>query len=467
MDLERVRNLGRAFLLVATVPRLYAVIQSAGQKYGTGAVAFGWKQTILNLAVFLFFAGTILVVTANAQLVGRIATRIDVILFVPFVALTLVAGGRDDFLPPVLFGVWAYHTMVRRLSPARVAVAILVIAVLFQAVGGGRLGGELLPGPGQAIERTMVAIGTPTNDVSEIVRRVPSTYGYKLGSTYLAGLERQLPSPIANRLFGIPDDTGAYVFREILAFTDPNYGFGFSLPAEGYLNFGFAGSLAAALILGALLGFSFRREVAPPRRATHVLYPVLISTLPLAIRSDALGQIKWILYPSLIVATGLALARRSPAAVATAVPAAAQPRDHPAGQGARPAISGTIVAVAVCLATLALAAASHQRGFRGGGPARAAIGQATGIPLQLGPPSSTGAVNVVATYIGGTADESVILVVCATSADAAKISASTARATRGTRVARNHNLVVFYERDRAVPTRWSAIRAALETSTGT
>ena len=204
-----------------------------------------------------------------------------------------------------------------------------------------------------------MAIGTPSFDVSEIVRRVPAAHDYELGSTYLAGLERRLPSPIANRLFGTPDDTGAYVFRKILGFADPNVGFGFSLPSEGYLNFGFIGSFASALLLGVVLGFAFMRQVAPPRRALHLLYPMLVSTLPLAVRSDALGQIKWILYPSLIVAVILALSRtRSGTA-----PAGTSRSPALAPKGYRPRISAGIAAIAVGLSALALIAVAHQRGF--------------------------------------------------------------------------------------------------------
>ena len=143
IDLEKARKIGRAFLLIATIPRLYSVIQSSGEQYGTGAVDFGLEQTALNLAVFLFFAGTVLITTANAQVEGRIATRTDLVLFIPFVALTLLSGGRDEFLAPLLFAVWAHHTLVKRISAGRVALAILVIALTFQAVAGSRGGDEL------------------------------------------------------------------------------------------------------------------------------------------------------------------------------------------------------------------------------------------------------------------------------------------------------------------------------------
>ena len=64
----------------------------------------------------------------------------------------------------------------------------------------------------------------------------------------MAAFERQLPSPIAIPLFGPPDDTAARRFRALVGFNNPNQGIGYSIPAEGYLNFGRFGVFGICLL---------------------------------------------------------------------------------------------------------------------------------------------------------------------------------------------------------------------------
>jgi hypothetical protein len=101
------------------------------------------------------------------------------------------------------------------------------------------------------------------------------------------------------------------VYRELVGFTDPTQGWGFSEPTEAYLNFGFIGVLILAAAIGWLFGRSFLWASASDRRgrfATYV-YPLLISYLPFGLRSDALGQLKSIIYPLVIVGISVWLGR--------------------------------------------------------------------------------------------------------------------------------------------------------------
>ena len=86
-----------------------------------------------------------------------------------------------------------------------------------------------------------------------------------------------------------------------------------SLPSEAYLNFGLAGCVGAGLFLGALMGWAWRKHQATAVRARDLLYSVLPAGLIGGFRSDALGQIKEVLYPMLIVWVLMGLYRlRSP-----------------------------------------------------------------------------------------------------------------------------------------------------------
>jgi len=141
-----------------------------------------------------------------------------------------------------------------------------------------------------------------------LVERVPFETSFLQGSTYVASIERQLPGAIAVAVFGPPTNTASFEFRRLIGFSNPDAGFGFSLPSEGYLNFGLGGVLAAALMLGGLLGYAARRTAIRPTHARHLLYAILLATLPLSFRSDALQQIKTVLYPMLLSMLVLRLA---------------------------------------------------------------------------------------------------------------------------------------------------------------
>jgi oligosaccharide repeat unit polymerase len=463
LDHRRLRAIGRLLVVAALFPRGYLVVSHLGEPYGAGSVSFGAEHSLDTLAVFMLFAGVVLIVVANVQLRGRIATPLDLALFGSFAGLTLYYGGRGELIPPVVFAIWAQHTYVRRLRLRVVAAGVLAIVLVFQAVGGTRIGNSAYEGPRHVLERTLVAVGTPTYDSSETVLHVPDERGFEYGSTYGAALLRQLPGPIAVRLFGDPDDTGAYVFRRVIHFDDPNSGFGFSLPAEGYLNFGVPGALVAAFLLGLLLAYAYRRQANPATRPIHLLYPVVLAALPLALRSDALGQLKWVLYPMVIVAAAYWVSG-----------ARGRSSDRTApekGRGMRSAGSLTplgirrrshaVLAAAMLVAVLGLAAAVSKRHLIDAPTARAAISNSTGIPLREGPVSWTRAANVLATYRGNTRDESLIVVVAGEPGDAAELAQSPRGAHSGTWALRRENVVVFYTRRRGGPDRASRIESVL------
>jgi O-antigen polysaccharide polymerase Wzy len=295
------RSIGRLMLAAALALRCYSVLGQLGLTYGTGVVQFGVMASVETAASFLLLAGIVLVAVANAT-TGRTLGVVDAGLFGSFVALTLVSGSRGELVAPALFLLWAHHTYVRRI-PLTAALAMTVVVVLvFQGVAGQRAGESFIAGTRPLVERSLLSVGTPVQVSALLMERVPSQSPYREGATYVASLERLLPGALSVAILGPPTSTASFEFRSILRFTNPNAGFGFSLPSEGYLNFGLAGAFFAALLAGAALGYASRRTAPIPTRALHLLYPILIATLPLSFRSDALQQIKGVLYPMLLLA---------------------------------------------------------------------------------------------------------------------------------------------------------------------
>jgi len=310
------RSLGRFILTLSVVLRVFWLATVYGRPYGAGSVATattaGLSGLVDSISVTAFFVGVILVVLANVEIRGVLGRRQEFLLAAAFTILTLLGGKRGVLIAPFLFVLWAYHTYIRQLRTWLLVITLVTVLLVFQGVAATRAGGAFFSGTSSATQQTLSSISSPLFTTIQVVAEVPTGHAYYDGATYLAALYRQLPSPLADSLFGPPNDTGAYVFRQLIGFQSPNAGYDFSIPAEGYLNFGLAGDLAAGLVIGILLGAAYRTRRSAPTRARHIFYPLLLCTLPLALRSDALGTIKSVLYPMLILAAVFAVARARP-----------------------------------------------------------------------------------------------------------------------------------------------------------
>ena len=297
----RMLLLGRALTIIALVARASSAFLSWGTPYGEGVVSFGLGNFLDNLASSSFFGGMILVVVANAHLTHNIWARFDIAAYLLFAVITLSVGSRGELIAPTLFVIYAHHTLVRRISLAPAMVMAFAAIFLFQGIAGVRSNTDFYGGSLPAIERVLTSVASPIYVTTELLAIVPSHYPHTNGSTYLAAMQRQLPGPLSVAMFGAPSATGTYVFRDLVGFDSPDAGVAFSLPSEGYLNFGMPGAFFVPLLVGLVLGYAFRKQVPVPTRALHLLYPVVVATLPLSLRSDALTQLKTVLYPILIL----------------------------------------------------------------------------------------------------------------------------------------------------------------------
>lgn len=222
--------------------------------------------------------------------------------------LSAAIGERGDAIALVLL--FAVVLTLRRASmrPFLVAVGlIVVVAVTVLNYRAGAVGTTITDRTVTDILLGDMAVAGFTTGATAAV--VPEYYEYAGGSTLAAALVRQVPSVVALPLFGPPDDVGARYFRDIINLSDANSGVGFSLPAEGYLNFGPLGVFGLCGLVGLLFAWAYPRLDLANGRASGLLYPVLVATLPFGLRSDALGSIKSVLYPLVIAGVVMVIAR--------------------------------------------------------------------------------------------------------------------------------------------------------------
>jgi len=306
-DWHRVGLVCRILLLIPLGFEVYWAVTIS--TYGTNQLSFDLSTTARVSVFTLQLTSTTGICLANLRLGRRFPERLDSVLLGLTAAATLLSGTRFIVLSMVLVLLWASSRGGGGLKLSRLAGISIGIGGIFLSVLVMR-SSTASPGlPGQSrTDLLLTDISSPLLIVSRVAAVVPNQNSFEMGSTYLAGLKRQLPSPIADSLFGPPTDTGSYVYRKLTGYYADNNGFGFALPAEGYLNFGYVGALTSGILVGWLLSWSYRRSGLG---RSGLAYPLLLATWPFLIRADFLTQTKGVLYPLITLALVISASRTS------------------------------------------------------------------------------------------------------------------------------------------------------------
>lgn len=244
----------------------------------------------------------------------RLYAKFDWVAILGLAVLTGLTGerGRVLTLTLIILILWLSRTGSKlQITRKRLALVAVMAPVALAVFSTQTL--EYRSGAQEASENS--AAETLVRDWSSVpfttghVAKHVETGGSMSGATIAEAAVRQLPAPIANEVFGPAENTGTLVFREIIGFTYENHGFGFSLPAEGVLNFGSFGAFVLPFAGGLSLSFLFSRLNLARGTATSVIYVIAAATVPIAWRSDLVGVLKSSLYPFIFLAVLLVIAR--------------------------------------------------------------------------------------------------------------------------------------------------------------
>lgn len=308
-----VAQLGRALLVLALLAKIYEV-RSNGTVfsgiYGANQLSFGASTSIAVLGESMVGVGTLLVMFGNTRIGLAPLRRIDFAMLGSVLLVSVVLlGSRGEALAPIILYVWFRARMGRRVGrfalAAGVALMSAALLLVWQTRSASSSGGYPL------LQQLLWQTSSPQLLTSNVTNLVPASTDFYFGSTYLNALKFFAPGPITRALFGPPEGTGALEYRKLIDFTNPNQGFGFALPTEAYLNFGLLGVAVIGFALGVLLQGTFAWAIDSGRaeRVSSFAYPLLISYLPYGLRTDALGQLKSIVYPLLLIALALLVIR--------------------------------------------------------------------------------------------------------------------------------------------------------------
>ncbi|WP_188510977.1 O-antigen polysaccharide polymerase Wzy [Conyzicola nivalis] len=300
------RDVGRLILILALTAKVQQLIVNGPvftRVYGADQLDYDLGTTIAVAGATLTTVGCLLVMYSNVRRVGHPLQWPDWALLgaVGFISLFLL-GTRSEIIAPVVLFLWFRLQSGKKFSIWIPIAAVAAAGGIFALVAQLRVKSPDAPDY-PAIESLLVDTSSPILLTSNVAALVPSSTDFYFGSTYLEALKFMLPGPVARALFGEPTGTGAFAYRDLIDFTFSGQGWGFSLPTEAYLNFGFVGVVVIAGLVGWLFGraYLWANEPHNVNRLSAYVYPLLLSYLPFGLRSDALGQMKSIIYPLLII----------------------------------------------------------------------------------------------------------------------------------------------------------------------
>ncbi len=286
---------GRLVLLLPIVLAFNGFLGDAVLTRGLGQATRTLTDS-LDAAGFIFAPAAAVLIACGRAPRPSPYSRGDLLALATLIALLGLNGKRGASIAVVLVVVFAYTDRLRKRSKTWPFIlggtTLLGFAYAVVSYRTAATGGQVNLSATEVLLRDLGSVPFTTG----MTDRLMDTSDPLGGSTIVAGFARQLPGPVAQFLLGPPDDTGAFVFRDLYGVPD-NMGYGYSIPAEGVLNFGVVGAFLLPFLLGAILAKLYSLADFNATRAVQLGYYVAAATLPFAWRSDILGAVKGVAYP--------------------------------------------------------------------------------------------------------------------------------------------------------------------------
>lgn len=283
------RQAGTAAILFPALYRCFYLIQYGPASWNRGrAVDFDLAAQLQVIVSLLPLLGVAMLLLAHTRPHSLIIGRLPAGALVVWATASLLIGTRDEILGPTLILLWAYHYRIRRISGPKLAAIIALGFVVLAFVGEWRSTASKPEGELNLLR----PVASSTNSLSRLMAVVPSSQPFLGGETYVASL--RYATPFAHPPTGNHNLSAALRFPGLIGYTAES-GLGFSPVAEAYWNFGYVGAFLAPFLFGIILLWAHRRARAWPLSPLGLLYPVLLSRLPLGLRSDFVQQYKGVL----------------------------------------------------------------------------------------------------------------------------------------------------------------------------
>jgi hypothetical protein len=305
LDLIKLRRLAKVFLTLASIFYCYRLLGFELSQRGVGQV----ERTVLDsvnvaLQISVVVAITLLLV-ANAgskKILNTVTEWIQALL--PGLAVG-ATGARSLLVVSMLvlvagIALKSQRSIVKTTVLLGGAVGALVLILLYRT-RTTQIGFE------RVYEATA---GSIKNSIALTMTYVPADSPFRMGETVAHSVINLIPSPIIAFLGWEGTESGASAFRNIIDFRNSNSGLGYSLAAEGYLNFGVSGMVAFSGVLGLSMAYLWQRASLKPTSALDLLYVALFAVFPSVWRADSLALFKTSVYTLILFAGAMMYARK-------------------------------------------------------------------------------------------------------------------------------------------------------------
>lgn len=302
-SLKLVESVGRVLLVGALLLKIAQVLMFAGRSYGEAQTTFDLFFAVSTAAEGVLLVAIAAVAYGRSHTGGtKLLASIDWVLLVAiFVLAGALLGSRSELIAPSLLLLW-FYSRNRRLRARFLILLLPVVLTISNYIGNTRGSGLANSAELGTIGRWLVDVASPTMISNDLVwLRNFSNLPLMYFDTYIAAVQYMLPGFIARNLFSGLPGTGAFIYRDVIQFDDPDAGFGFSQFSEAYLAGGILGAVLFFFGLSFVSLWSYRRAASHQSVFSQLFFPLILSTFPYGLRSDALGFGKSVIYPLIIV----------------------------------------------------------------------------------------------------------------------------------------------------------------------
>lgn len=293
-------------MIAGTVVLWYQLLQRGGvtalfEQYGQDQYTYDSYYYFSLLAQFVWIPSFLLFAAESFR--GPRAIKTAVLSALPFLVPLTIHGIRFLLLIATLGIVLAWHVRRRRITLVQILIVLIPLLTGLSTLGqfrGSRSTESLQVSLGGLLQESLgpgAGAGAVTAVITDLV---PLVIPYQHGGTYISSILNLVPG----FLFG---SAGRPFFNPSLAFHDAyspglsDHGFGFSMTAEAYMNWGVWGALPALLFVGLILGFSYNYLKVRRDSYSIAVYSIVVFESLWYLRADSTAYVKAVLFPIIIL----------------------------------------------------------------------------------------------------------------------------------------------------------------------
>ena len=299
--------------VVGTAATFYSLARNiaVNRIYGYGATLYNeevvsGQSNLILLVRMLFFPALVgMLVGSNFKYSVR---RTVYGIFAVFVVVSLFAGDRGEWIFPLLILIWMHHSFVKKIDKKKLllyTITGLVLVSVSVAVRNVRSDGvtlqaifEELKSDENPIVSAFFEFGRGMQHSAILMERGWNSYPY--GNTYILAILGMITDAIPRMVISDYQSLATWYSSEFLSIT---YGAGFSVIAEGLINFGPYFFWVPLFFIGAILSrFAFDLKPGLQNNSLNVFMKISITYCAIqGIRNTTLTSLKMFVFSTAMI----------------------------------------------------------------------------------------------------------------------------------------------------------------------